>query len=129
MAELRGLANRGAWEKAEALCCQMLEQAPLDPMLHYYHGLILMQMGRLRDCDQSLRRAIYLDRNFILPHYHLGLLGLRQGDRAKARRAMRNALTLLNDIDEGSVLAEADGLTAAQLKEMVTTHLDSLGAS
>ena len=42
---------------------------------------------------------------------------------------MRNALTLLNDIDEGSVLAEADGLTAAQLKEMVTTHLDSLGAS
>jgi chemotaxis protein methyltransferase CheR len=88
-----------------------------------------MQMGRLRDCDQSLRRAIYLDRNFILPHYHLGLLGLRQGDRAKARRAMRNALTLLNDIDEGSVLAEADGLTAAQLKEMVTTHLDSLGAS
>jgi len=128
MIELVGLGDSGAWEKAETLCCQMLEDAPLDPVLHHYHGMVLEQMGRLPDSEQALRRAIYLDRNFILPHYHLGLLGLRLGDRGKAGRSFRNALGLLTKIDEGKVLAEADGLTAAQLKEMVVIHLDMLGA-
>jgi chemotaxis protein methyltransferase CheR len=128
MAELARLGDSGAWEKAETLCCQMLEMAPLDPILHHYHGMVLEQMGRLPDSEQALRRAIYLDRNFILPHYHLGLLGLRLGDRTKAGRSFRNALGLLTKIDERKVLAEAEGLTAAQLKEMVVIHLDMLGA-
>ncbi len=81
LAEVRQQADRGEWKKSARSCEELLEKDNLNSAAHFYHALILEQMNRHAEAEQSLRRAIYLDRQFIMAHYHLGLFLQNRGDR------------------------------------------------
>jgi len=119
MTEVRRLADRGEWPNALQLCRELVDGSPLEPQGHFYQALVLEQMGNAPESETSLRRAIYLDRGFVLAHYHLGLLLQRQGDLQAAARAFRNAYRLLDRMEETDAFPDADGMTVADLKELV----------
>jgi len=125
LAQVRELADRGDWERAVAGCREILSHGGLDPAVHYYYALVLEQMGHLEEAEQSLRRALYLDRSAALPHYHLGLL-LQKRDPQQAARAFKNVLELLSREGQRDSLALADGMTVADLEEMTRMHLEVL---
>ena len=123
---VRRLADGGDLRAAAAACRARLERDRLDPSAHFYLALILEQMGQHAETEESLRRAIYLDRNFTLAHYYLGLLRQKQGQAALAARSFRNVLDLLaREGDDGTVL-DADGMTAADLRALTRGHLEVL---
>ena len=124
--DLRRYANEGDWENAATCCKQLLKMNNLNSSVHFYHALILQQMGKHDDAERSLRRAIYLDRQSILAHYYLGLFLRSRGDPRQAERSFENALELLGLRSEADVFADADGVTAAELKKLAKMHLDIL---
>jgi chemotaxis protein methyltransferase CheR len=66
-----------------------------------------------------LQKALYLEPNFVLAHFAIGILAQRQGRQAAAARHFGNALVLLRRYDENTVLPHSDGMAAGQLKQMI----------
>lgn len=126
LASIQKIADQGDLEEAARRCEKLLEREKLSPMTHFYYALILEQMGRRRETQESLRRAIYLDRNFIVAHYYLGLIQQRLGDPKQAFRCFRNALNLLSGLRSDQSIPAANEFTAAELKQVIQMHIDTL---
>jgi chemotaxis protein methyltransferase CheR len=124
--EIRALADRGDWGDANRACQQALQEDRLNPVIHFYHALVLEQMGRHTETEKALRRVIYLDRQFILAHYYLGLFLQKQGELPQAARAFRNVLQLLSRVSPLQVFSDGDGITAGELEKLTQRHLEAL---
>jgi chemotaxis protein methyltransferase CheR len=104
----------------------LLESDGLEPVVHFYYALILEQSGDLAEAEVSLRRALYLDRGFVLAHYHLGLFLQRKGDARQAVRSFENVLELLSRKGDAFRFADGDGMTAGGLRELTQMQLEVL---
>jgi len=121
---IRALADAGNLPAAGELCRQALVQGPQEPALHYYDGLIYHELGRLSPAEDAFRRAAYLDPDFIMAHYHLGLARLGQGKAAAGRREIRTAALLAGTKTSDRRLPHGAGLTAEDLQGLVRLHLE-----
>ncbi len=126
LADVRSYVDQGDLEKAVRCCEFLLERENLNPSLHLYHALVLKQMTREAEAERSLRRAIYLDRRFVLAHYYLGVLLQSSGDPRQAARSFENTVELLCSRRDDEVLADADGITAAELKKLAKMQIEIL---
>lgn len=126
---IRELADQGRWNEALTACDALIVANALDAHAHFYRALVLEQQGDLEGCEASLRRSIYLDRHFVLPHYHLGLFLWRRDELAGANRSFRNVLALLQQLPDDHALDHGDAITVGQLRETVGMHLDLIGVS
>lgn len=126
---VRDLADQGRWDEALAVCDGLIAANALDSRAHFYRALVREQQGDAEGCETSLRRAIYLDRHFVLPHYHLGLFLWRRDNLPGALRSFRNVLALLDRLPEDHALDDGDSITVGQLRETVGMHVNLIGAS
>ena len=125
----RALADSGRWQESIDATNSLLATTPLDPAIHFFRALVLEQMGNPEECEKALRRAIYLDRRMVLPHYHLGLFLWRRNDSQGAARSFRNVLGLLDDLADDATFPDGDDMTAGQLRETVLMQLKLIGAA
>jgi chemotaxis protein methyltransferase CheR len=128
LAEIRRKADAGDFQAAHSLCLQALLDQPLNPVVHFYQGLISQALKRPMEAQQAFRRSIYLDKSFAMAHYHLGLQLLADGQPG-AGRALANAARIAGSMPEDQVLAEADGATAKDLRNLIRLHLDAAARS
>lgn len=126
LSNIRSLANSGEIERADVLCQQLLKTHKLNPTYHLYHALILEQLGQHASCEQALRRAIYLDRNFVLAHYYLGSTQQRLGRQGEAARSWQIARQLLATLAPNREIEDSDGLTVAELDEITRMQLENV---
>jgi chemotaxis protein methyltransferase CheR len=126
LADVRRDADQGAWESAAHRCEQLLKTDNLNSAVHFYHALVLRQLRREGEAERSLRRAIYLDRKSVLAHYYLGIFLQSKGDSRQAARSFENTLDLLHSRRDTDIFADADCITAAELKKLAKTHLEIL---
>jgi chemotaxis protein methyltransferase CheR len=126
--EVRDLADRGLWQAAAALGMQLTESDPLSAPAHFTLGLILESAASPQEAEPALRRAIYLDRNFALAHYHLANCLQSTGKREQARRSLQNVVQLLTNRPAGERVEHGDGMTVADLNQMAKLHLEILEA-
>jgi chemotaxis protein methyltransferase CheR len=129
LASIQAIADQGDLERAAHACERLLQTAKLNPLLHFFHAMILEQMGRRRETQEALRRAIYLDRAFVIAHYYLGLIQQRLGRPKDAFRCFRNTLALLSDFQPGQSIPGADGITAGELTQLTQLHMEALPKS
>lgn len=122
MERLRGLLDSGSWSEAEQCAAGLLEREPLNPLAHFLRALVLAQTGTPAAAEAALRRALFLESDFGLAYYHLGLLLAARGDQPAAFRAFRNTLRAVAALPDDAVLDGAD-LTAGQLREAASLHL------
>jgi chemotaxis protein methyltransferase CheR len=101
----------------------------LNPQIHFYEALIFENLGRASEAERWLRQAIYLDRNFALAHYQLGLALERGRNMAAAARSFGNVLKVLADTPDDAMVTAGSGVTAAGLKELARTHLEKSNAT
>ena len=119
----RELANEGRLEEALACADQLLAFEKLNPQTHFLRAMILQEQGVLGEAEKELRRAIYLDRDFVLAHFALGNLARNAGRRKEAGKQFENALRCLRGRERDDVLPEAEGLTAGRLAEIIAATL------
>jgi chemotaxis protein methyltransferase CheR len=123
---LAALINRGEWDTASTLCDALIKTNQMDTTLFLLSAFILAQKGLVRDAVASLKKALYLDRKFVLGHYHLGLLHQSLGELKKAEKSFINVVNLLKEMDDNLIFEMADGISAGQLKSLSQFHLEVL---
>lgn len=124
--DLRRRADQGDWDNAVRCGKELIESDNLNALVHFQYALVLEQIGDPAESERSLRRAIYLDRQAVLAHYHLALLLRSRGDLDQAERYLQNTLTLLGVMRGEEILADADGLTAGELRKLTETQIENL---
>jgi chemotaxis protein methyltransferase CheR len=124
--DCRILADRGEWSAAGNICQKRIEADPLDARAHFLLGLIFAHSGTTGAAIAELRRAIYVDRQFVLAFYHLGTLLQSAGYPGDAAKAFRNVLALLARRNSEDMVECGDGIKAGELRELTHMHQETL---
>lgn len=127
LAGLCQLADQGEWQSASAYGERLLAQDRLNPALHFYRALILENLGNLDESARSLRQAIYLDRNFALAHYHLGLALKRNQQSGSAARSFENAVRVLKGLPKDAMVSGGPGITVGDLRGLAQMQVENPG--
>ena len=114
-------ADLGKLTEAEELCSKGLVIDKLDPALHYFHATVMQELGKDELAISSLKRAIYLENDYVLAHFLLGTLSLKTGDRAGGLKSFANAVSSLSKFSPEDILPETDGLTALKFMELINS--------
>jgi chemotaxis protein methyltransferase CheR len=120
---VRALANEGRHDEAADTVMRAIDHVGATAELLYLHAVLLLQCGRPADAAAAARRALYMDRNLIVAHLTLGEAQRRGGNMEGARRALRNAASLLTDLDPAATVPASDGESAGRLAELVRVKL------
>jgi chemotaxis protein methyltransferase CheR len=115
----RVYANQGKLAEANAWCERAIARDRLNPSSYYLHAAIQEECGQDGEAVKSLKRALYLDQSFVLAHFALGNLALRQGDFKAAGKYFENTLELLGVYQRDDLVPESEGMTAGRLVEIV----------
>lgn len=128
IARARRLATEGAVDEAMHCLDQALKDGSPTAELYQAKALIAMEAGDRRKAMQSLKRVVYLEPDFVLAHYLMGVLQSEQNCRAEAIRQFEITRELLASMDDDDVIPGSDGLHAAYLRESVRAYLQREGA-
>jgi len=116
-------ANLGELDDAGFWCQKAIESEKLNPEIYFLQSSIFQDSGKIKEAIGSLKHAIYLDPEFIMAHFIMGLLLLGENNGMESRKSLSNALTLLKNKDPEEVLPFSEGMTAARLMETITAML------
>ncbi len=122
---VRELANQGNLNEALLTCERLIRENKLNPDLYFLQATILQEQNRDAEAIASLKRALYLDPDFLMGHFALGNLMLHQGQKQIARKYFENALVILAKFDQNAVLLDSEGLTAGRLREIVVATMQA----
>jgi len=114
-------ADSGNLPEARAECEKALSIHKLDPGCHYLRAVILIEQQDIDAAEQALRRALYLQPDFVLAHFTLGNLARQRGQISLSFKHFEHALSLLQNYSPNDILPECDGVTAGRLKEIILT--------
>ena len=120
-AEARRLANEGSLVEALIACDQAIETDRLVAANYYLRGIILQEQNAVEEAVTALKRALYLDHDFVVAHFMLGNLMLREGRSRDAARCFDNARALLRTQPPETELPDSDGITAGRLLAILTS--------
>ncbi len=128
IARVRSMCNAGQTRAAATEAAHALDEHGDAAELHYLLAIALSHEDMTSDAIRAVRRALYLDRGFVIAHVLLGQLHIRAGDREAALRSFRNAAELLaSEHADGTVVA-TDGERAGRIREAVAMQLRLLRA-
>ena len=123
---IRSLANVGQLLAAGEVAAAAIDRHRLVPELHYLHGMLLLEGGCVAESVQATRRALYLDRTFVIARMLLGDGLARLGDIPAAQRAFASALSELDAMPEGAIVPAADGVSASRVRQIAAERLRGL---
>ncbi|MBJ6725305.1 chemotaxis protein CheR [Geomonas sp. Red875] len=118
-ARARQLADQGLFDAAKQCCEKAIAQDRLHAASHYLLALIHIEQGAQDEAESILKRALYIDHDFILGYFALGNLYRQMGRDAESQRQFGVALSLLERCDPAAVLPDSDGMTAGGLAEVI----------
>lgn len=121
------LIKKKRWQDALTLVQDNLKVYSLDQSLHYAEGLIHEEIGDNESAVAALQKAIYLDSGFIMAHFALQSILRRLGRTSESSIHLRCAERLLRALHPLEPVPESEGLSAAQLLNLVTTVLNRTG--
>ena len=115
----RAKANQGNLAEALEWCEKVIAVDKLNPESHYLRATILQEQGEVEAAVLSLKKALYLNPDFVPAHFVLGNLFRQQGKQKDSKRHFRNALALLRDRRQDELVAESEGISAGRLAEII----------
>ena len=120
----KAYANRGELGNALNWCEKALHRDKLNPVFHHLHAVILQEQGESGKAVHALKRALYLNPDFVLPYFMLGNIQRQQGKKVEADKYFENAMTILEEYEQEDILPESEGMTAGRLRELIRVTMD-----
>ncbi|MBT4485487.1 MAG: tetratricopeptide repeat protein [Candidatus Latescibacteria bacterium] len=121
---IRSYANQGKLGEASTWCEKAIGVDKVNPGHHYLCSTILQEQGRIEDAIVSLKRALFLDPDFVLAYYSLGNIMLALGRLEESRKPFENALEILSTLPREKEIQESEGITAGRLMEIITSMVN-----
>lgn len=119
---LLGVAETARARRMVETC---LVEEPLLLEAHLLQASFAEDAGDLAAAEAAYRRALYLDRNSPMAHFHLALVQQQQGDSAGAARSLRTLVSLIAAQDPQAPVPYGEGVCFGRLKEMAEVLLTS----
>ena len=120
----KALANLGLLDDAARESERSLDMAPMDKHTYLIRALVMLELNDMEKATEALRKAIYLEPNFVEAHFQLGLLQLRMGDRRSGMRSLSNALDLAEKLDPNRQVHNAPGMVFGRLAEILRKEIN-----
>ncbi|MCC7531035.1 MAG: hypothetical protein IT342_21125 [Candidatus Melainabacteria bacterium] len=120
---IRSLLNLGRIEEATLLAEAACKTESLDATNHLLLALVLMSQQRQKDAAAIIKKAIFLDRNYIVGHFLLGISSFCARDREQAAKSMKNAQSLLKALPHDATIPLAEDDTRDQFAANVQRYL------
>lgn len=127
-AKAEKLANQGLLADACKLCEEGIRGDSLNLHGHYLHATILQGAGLLSEAAGALRKALYLEPDFIMGNYMLGTIEQKLGNSRQALRSFDNTAKLLTLCKDGEILPESEGISVGHMKELLNTMMRKMTA-
>ncbi|MCD6584358.1 MAG: hypothetical protein J7K96_01220 [Desulfobacteraceae bacterium] len=115
----KAYANIGELDQAKTWCEKAIDTEKLNPELYFLLSTIFQSAGNVDASMKSLKQSIYLDPDFIMAHFTLGMLLLQKNRPVESRKSMNNALSLLEQKDTEEILPYSEGIAAGRLIETI----------
>jgi len=115
----KSYANIGELEQAKNWCEKAIESEKLNPEIYYLLSTIFQSAENIDDAINSLKQSIYLDHEFIMAHFTLGMLLFQKRKPVESKKSMKNALSLLELTDTDEILPYSEGMTVGRLVETI----------
>ncbi len=112
-------ANQGKLANALAWCDKAIAADKMEARAHYLRATILEEQGSIPDVVFALTRAVYAKPEFVLGHFALGNLALKQGRWEDSKKHFENVLLLLARYEPEDIVPESEGMSAGRLREML----------
>jgi chemotaxis protein methyltransferase CheR len=122
---IRLLANQGYLSEALTLCNEAIASEKLAPVFYFIRASILQELDKSSEAITSLRQAIYIDPDYIMGHFTLGNLFIRQGNAKNAKRYFNNVLDLLSRCANDDILPESEGLSVKYIREITLANIQT----
>ncbi|MBN2381629.1 hypothetical protein JXQ70_01980 [bacterium] len=104
-------ANQGQLEQAESLCLEVLKEDKLIHEAYYVLGMISMERNQLNDTESNLKKAIFLNADFIMAHFGLFTYYLVTENSKKARKYFENTKSLLQNLTPDEIVPHSEGIS------------------
>jgi chemotaxis protein methyltransferase CheR len=112
---LLGMAELGRAREMIDLC---LREEPMLIEAQFWKASFAEEAGELDVAEKAYRRALYLDRQCPMAHFHLGLVLQQKGDQAGARRSLQTTLQLIHGNRPDGLVEFGEGICYGRLEEM-----------
>jgi chemotaxis protein methyltransferase CheR len=120
----RAYANMGRLEEASKWCERAQAADALDKAAYILLATIRQEQARGEEAVRNLKKALYIDQDFVIAHFMLGkLLLARGGSHEQALRHIRAAQKLLEMKNDVDLIPESDGMMAGRLREILDSIL------
>lgn len=116
---VRACANQGRLDRALEWCEKAITADKLNAGCYYLLATVRQENGQLDEAAVSLRRALYLDPDFVMAHFSLGNLARRQGKTKESEKHFANAFSILSVHRPEEIVPESEGMTTGRLMEIV----------
>jgi len=115
----RACANQGKLAAALVLCDQAIAADKMAARAHYLRATILQEQGSLPAALLAFKQTVYAEPEFMLGHFALGSLALKQRKLKESEKHFTNVLLLLARYEPEDIVPESEGLSAGRLREMI----------
>ena len=115
----RAYANQGKLAAALVLCDKAIAADKMAARAYYLRATILQEQGSLPEALLAFNQTVYAEPEFMLGHFALGSLALKQRKLKESEKHFANVLLLLARYEPEDVVPESEGLSAGRLREMI----------
>lgn len=119
-------ADRGEHDNALGLCLQAIERNSLDTRFYQLMSIVEGERGDTQAAITALRKAVFLDRDFVMGHFGLAVNFLKMQEQQHAERHLRNCVSLLESANDDDILPGVEEIAAGWLKKVVQKNLKEL---
>jgi chemotaxis protein methyltransferase CheR len=115
----RAYANQGKLAPALVLCDRAIAADKMAAYAYYLRATILQEQGCLPEALLAFQQTVYAEPEFMLGHFALGSLALKQRRLKQSEKHFANVLLLLARYQPEDIVPESEGLSAGRLREMI----------
>lgn len=113
------LANQGELEEALHTLEKAISMDKFKPHFRYLRALILQELGRNPEAISDFNKAIYLDKDFILSYFSLGMMAYQQEKKLEAKKYFLIVLRLIKKLNPDTIVEGSEDLTVKRLNEII----------
>ena len=117
---IKFIADRGRVDQALEMCEKSLKTDLFNASLHYLKATFLQELNRPKEAISALQQTLYLDQNFLMAHFSLGLLLRASGRVSAAEVHLATVRRLLEKYQENDILPQAEGMCAGELMRLAS---------
>jgi chemotaxis protein methyltransferase CheR len=126
---VRALLGGSEIARARRMLAACLAEEPLSVAAQLLAGTFAEEAGDVAAAEQAYRRALYVDRNSAIAHFHLALVQRQRGDAAGSRRSLEIVQRLARGQDAHARVEHGDGTCYGRLRELADTLVDFQAAA